>query len=265
MSNFNRSINITIGTTRFDSDNFYIEFDVEKSDKENLNTCDLILYNLKRETRENIQQDQTVILNAGYQNDIGAIFIGGVQNVITERQDTDFVTTISCIDGKVVSNVPINKTYIPGSSSTQIINDLIKLSGLEANVVRIAQEIIYSNGKVVYGNLIEELGKIVTETRSKFYIKNNIITITLQNEGVVVANVVNSNTGLIETPSKLTDDSETVDLYLVKSLLNHNLDIDGIVQIQSQGLNGNFRITRVNHSGSLEDDFITEFEVAVNG
>lgn len=264
-TNIDRKIRIIIGNQSFSSDNLYMKFNIEKTNTSDLNSGEITLYNLSKSTRENISKNQTVIVNAGYNNDIGAIFIGGVQNIRSYLESGDMVTNIEILDGKVIISKKVSKTYEAGTNNLKIINDLIKLSGLEANITAIGKYFIYSNGKTIYGDLINELSKIVKASNSKFYIKNNIITITLERSGKVVSNVINSETGLLETPTKLDDDYQNVDLYSVKTLLNHNLDIDSIVTIKSLSLNGSYRINKIIHSGSLTDEFTSEFEVVVGG
>lgn len=266
MANFLREIEIIVGEAKFKSTRFYIEFTVEKSEKDDLNTAEIIIFNMKEETRELITKGQTVIINAGYDGDVGAIFIGGIDSVSTMKEPVDYATTLTCVDGTVASKVEVNKTYAEGTTSTQVINDLISLSGLEANVVRIGEEIVYSNGKTVYGNLIDNLKKVVNDTGSKFYIKDNIITINLEQDGLVVAHVITSDTGLLTTPTRkeVGDEEDAVILYDIQSLLNHNLDVDSIVRVDSLSLNGDYRIVRVRHSGDLQDDFTSEIEVIVS-
>lgn len=266
MANFLRVIEVIVGEALFKSTRFYIEFSVEKSEKDDLNTAEIVIFNLKEETRELITKGQTVIINAGYEGDVGAIFIGGVDSVMTEKVETEFITTLTCVDGNVAVNIPVNKTYAEGSTSTQIINDLISLSGLEANIIRLGEEVVYSNGKTAYGNLIDELKKVVNDTGSKFYIKDNIINITLEQDGLVIAHVISSETGLLGTPTRkeVGDEDDKVVLYDVNSLLNHNLDVDSIVQVDSLSLVGDYRVVRVRHTGGLEDDFTSELEIIVS-
>lgn len=263
-SNFNRKIKIIIGSQMIDSDNIYIKFDIEKTDSDDLNNGTITFYNLSKSTRENIRKDQTIIVNAGYENDIGAIFIGGVQNVQSYKEEADIVTHLDVLDGKVIINNKVNKTYEPGSNNIRVIKDLVKLTGLEANIITIGKTFIYSNGKTVYGDLYTELSKVVKESNSKIYIKNNIITITLQQSGKVISSIVNASTGLLNTPTRQDNDYDNVDLYLCKTLLNHDLDVDSIVTIESDSLNGSYRIHKIKHTGSLEDEFNSEFEVVVS-
>lgn len=263
-NNFDRRINLIINELTFDSSNFYIDFVVEKSDKDDLNVAEITLYNVSKVTREKIQKDQTVILNAGYGTDIGAIFIGLVGNVKynADKSSADTVLTLLCVDGKLINDKFINKTYIVGTTARQIIDDMIKFSGLESNIIDIQQDVVYSNGKVVYGNLRDQLASIVRDTLSRLTIKNNIINVIKKLEGTVTSYVVSALTGLLEPPSRLDDDSEKdIELHSFKSLLNHNLDVDNFVSVESETLNGDFKIFRVKHTGSLDGEFISEVEV----
>lgn len=265
--NYTREITAIIGNTKFstfDNVEFYIDFYVEKTDKPGNNSCDIVLYNISQSSRDSITKNQTVILNAGYATDIGVIFIGGVESVVTERIQGDKITTVTCIDGKIVNDQRISKTYAPGATTSQIITDLVRVSSLEINRLELVNDIAYPNGKTVYGRLVDELEKLARAAGSKYQIKNNIISISAPTTGTSLVSVVSVSTGLLETPTPAEDTSETSTLYSIRTQLNHHIDVDDLVRINARNLNGQFRVNRVKHTGSLTGEFITEFEVVVN-
>jgi len=267
--NFNRVIEVIVGNKKISSVGInntrgtYIEFDVQKTEKSNLNRAEVLVYNLGVTTREDIVKGQSLILNAGYENDIGAIFIGSIQSTFTEKRGSDFITTLVALDGNFTIGQTVNKSYAPGITSKQLISDLVKQTGLEANSIVLVKNLVYSNGRTIYGKLKDELIKVVNETGSRFNIKNNIININVPGFGKSIVYLLSSSTGLLSTPKKLDDSSESNKLYTFKALLNHNLDVDNIIQVQSQSINGNFRISGITHLGSLDGEFISEVEVSI--
>lgn len=260
MINFKRVIEVTIDKTKFISKDFFIDLFVEKDDKQNVNTAEVIIFNLKESTIVNIKQGQTVMISAGYSTPT-PLFIGGVGRVEVDYENADKAISIFCIDGKVAIDKQISKTYCGKITAEQIIHDLIKESGLEANIIKINKNIIYSNGKVIFGDLLTELFKVIKDTGSKSYIKNNILTINTKTSGKELAFLINANTGLLSPPTKLEGDKIK---YVIKTLLNGNLDVDSIVKIKSRTLNGAFRINKIKHICGLVDECITEFEVTVD-
>jgi hypothetical protein len=62
-------------------DDLYFKFTVPFEDSEKLGTATIEAYNLSPATRNSIKKGMPIILNAGYEGDIGAIFTGKVSQV----------------------------------------------------------------------------------------------------------------------------------------------------------------------------------------
>ena len=130
---FIRSATIQIGANQYSMDNgFYFEFEIPFKDSEELQTVTFKVYNLSEGTRNNIQRGTPIILNAGYEGDIGTIFVGAVNAVSSEKSGTDWITEISATTAlEEWLGKTINKTYLPDTTAKNIVLDLLTIFGLE--------------------------------------------------------------------------------------------------------------------------------------
>ena len=75
MSFWIREATLQIGSKRYGMDDLYFEFDVPFEDSDTLQTATFKAYNLSEATRKSIKRGNVIILNAGYEGDVGAIFV----------------------------------------------------------------------------------------------------------------------------------------------------------------------------------------------
>ena len=107
-----RSATLQIGSRRYDMSNLYFEFDVPFKDSDTLGTASITVHNLADATRKEIVKGTPVILNAGYEGDIGVIFTGKVSRVVDEHSDTEWITKITGVEAlEEWLSSEVNKTY----------------------------------------------------------------------------------------------------------------------------------------------------------
>ena len=152
---FIRSATIQIGANQYSMDNgFFFEFEIPFKDSEELQTVVFKVYNLSEATRSNIQKGTPIILNAGYEGDVGTIFVGAVSAASSEKNGMDWVTEISAttaLQEWIGKN--INKTYLPGTTAKNIILDLLTIFGLEVGQFELVESKVYPRGRVCQGKL----------------------------------------------------------------------------------------------------------------
>lgn len=86
---------VTVGGLIFDYEDLDVEFDVKCTDDNKSDTATIRIYNLSETTKNKIQANQAVTIDAGYRELHGVIFAGIVESVSTNRSDNDIVTTIT--------------------------------------------------------------------------------------------------------------------------------------------------------------------------
>ena len=91
MKFWKRQATLQIGSKRFGMDDLYFKFTVPFEDSEKLGTATIEAYNLSPATRNSIKKGMPIILNAGYEGDIGAIFTGKVSQVSDKHSGTEVI------------------------------------------------------------------------------------------------------------------------------------------------------------------------------
>lgn len=275
MNFWKRAASLQLGPKRYDLSSLFFTFDVPFQDSEELGTATVAAYNLSQSTRASIKKGMVVILNAGYEGDVGTIFVGKVSRASSKKQATDWITTIEAVEAldKWLSK-EVNKTYVAGIKASAVLNDLLTMFGLEVGQMELVEDKVYPRGKVCKGKVKDAISEIVTlDCKSRFLIRNGIITISDPTKGLNMGFHLSQSTGLLRSTEE-TEDTETTTnqttidngeeqepTYRRRCLLNYHLGPADIVKITSNSLKGNYLIKGGKHSGSPSGDWITEIEV----
>lgn len=264
MKQYNRQAEIIIGNRSFHSDKFDFEFEVEFDDTPNLNHASVTLYNLSHNTIRSIQKDMPIIINAGYEGDVGGIFVGSIYNSHSVRRGVDRETTIKAVDAaEQRGKLRVNRSYKSGTRASQIIADLCSLTGVSIGALSLPEDVQYRSGKNLNGYIITLLKEIANDCGAKFNINKGLAYFTGPNEGQDVQFLFNRDRGLIGSPEPFVEEDEggnEIRGYNVEALLNHRLNADAIITIESMTANGKYRVRKGTHIYSL-DQMVTEMEV----
>ena len=271
-----RQATLQIGSKRFGMDDLYFKFTVPFEDSEKLGTATIEAYNLSPATRNSNKKGMPIILNAGYEGDIGAIFTGKVSQVSDKHSGTEVITTIAAAEAlEEWLSKEVNKTYTAGSKASAIVKDLLNIFGLEVGTMELAVDKEYPRGKVCKGKVKNVLTEIVTsDCKSRFLIRNGIVTINDPKTGTKTGYVLSAESGLLKE-AEATDRSETTTrqttvkdgkekqevTYKRECLLNYHLAPADVVKIKSDTLNGNHLIKGGQHTGCPDGDWKTTIEV----
>lgn len=278
-----RSASIQIGNQCYSMDSgLYFSFEIPFKDSEELQNISFTVYNLSQGTRNNIKKGDQVILNAGYEGDVGCLFIGAVNAANSEKKNTEWVTEISATMAlKEWLETDINKTYMPGMDAESIGKDLLNIFGVEIGRVELTENMVYPRGKVCRGKVKDILKKIfVEECGCTMLIRNYQILIRNPNTPVSTGILLSPESGLLEDSGesdamniataeddkKSQEDKEEAGKTVhLKCLLNHRIGAGDMVVVQSQKRNGAYQVVSGVHKGSPDGDWFTELEVKIPG
>lgn len=269
MKFWRREATLQIGTKRYSLNDLDFSFKVSFEDTEKLTTLECTVKNLSPNSRKNIKKGDIIIINAGYEGDIGVIFAGEISAFQHSKSETDWNTKILAavtVDRWLTAQV--NKTYIAGYAK-QILIDLLNIFGLEVGEFALAYNKYYSRGKVCRGKLKDVIKDIVVnDCKSKFTIKNQaiIITPTSGSENIVYTLTENSGllaskTGKNELSTDESSSSNEEETIKRECLLNYRIGAGDRVRIVDRELNGTYRIVRGTHEGSRSGSYKTTIEV----
>ncbi len=247
---------ILVANKKFINDDFEIDFNVTFDDNPEPNISEVTIYNLSDNTIAQLKKGANLILNAGYEGDVGTILLGTIESQETGWEGVDKVTKLTVGEGSEQwLKAYVNKSYAPGITSKAILTDLAGMFGMELGELNLVKNITYARGRSVSGMLQSVIRQVVAETGSKFHISQGKILIRPWEAGTETGFLLNADTGLIESPQPFEEEGKTG--YKVRMLLNHRITVDSILQIESKTANGTFRVRKGAHTG----DFITDVEV----
>ena len=272
-----RDAALQIGNNKYTMESLNFMFEIPFEDSDELTMSIITATNLSANTRNNIKKGYPIIVNAGYEGDIGCIFVGKVAMLSHKKDTTDWTTKITAtvaLDEWLQGQV--NKTYKQGITARAMLTDLLNIFGLEVGAFELAEDKSYPRGRVCRGKLKDVLKEIVvSDCKSRMMIRpTGQLIINKPDEGVNMGYLLSPQTGLlrstdeneiipIETDlnSKVpTGDKEEI-LKTRTSLLNYHIGPSDIIRIQSLDLNGRFMVVRGKHIGSRSGDWKTKMEV----
>lgn len=271
-----RAATLQIGPNLYDLSKLYFTFEVPFVDSEELGTATITAHNLSKATRSEIKRGMAVILNAGYEGDIGCIFVGKISRAVSKKQGTEWITTITAaeaLDEWLTSEV--NKTYAAGSKASAIVKDLLNIFGVEIGTFELVIDKEYPRGKVCKGKVKDVVKEIVTlDCKSRFLIRNSTVIINDPTNGQNMGYLLSPDTGLLKATDEMEDtepvtNQTTIDsgeeaeeqTYTRRCLLNYHLGPADVVTISSSSLNGAVLIKSGRHIGNPTADWVTEIEV----
>lgn len=278
-----RNVEVIAGPRKFSSKEFTIYFDIPFDDGPDINIADVDIYNLSGSTIAAIKKGHPVIVNAGYQNNIGAVLIGTAQLIHTDWQNVDKITSLTVADAHddwMKAN--IKKTYKEGITGLQILNDLIPKTGLKVGALKLPLNMKYDGAKTIDGKIGKIVVEIAKDCNAKVHVNKGKIFIREKTEGDTISFLLDKEHGLIGSPTPIENEekykvvervkkdgkyvNEYVDKtrirkgYKITSLLNHNFTTDVVLKVASKTANGLFRIEKGKHV-SNGATFYTEMEV----
>lgn len=278
MDNWIRSATLQIGPYKYDMDGLAFEFECPFEDSDEPPTATITVTNLSEQTRHGILRDHVVLINAGYQDDIGLIFKGRVAAMHSSHSGTEWRTQLTALALREdYLRKQVNKTYKPDTTAQDIVRDLSNLYGAEVARLELAENKTYPRGRVCVGKVKDVLREIVCgDCKSRLLTRNEQIYVTDPRDGIHMGLLLAPHTGLLlcdedemdpyviedrtaaETPA---EQDEGEDLKKRTCLLNHNIGPADIVMVQSRSLNGRFMVVRGAHRGSYSGDWTTEVEL----
>lgn len=263
---FNRVVELSIADVLIKD--LRITFDIKKSVSSSANIGKINIYNLRDETTKKIiESNSTVILRAGYEDEGGAknIFFGNIISALDSFKGTERILEVEALDGiQEIKDKTFSRGYKQGTGIKQIFNDLTAVIGLPARNTASLSSIQYTNGFSASGYALDILERVLAYDGKSYTIQNNELVILAPNETYTSTGLVLSKeTGLIDTPQELRDSSdvsstESPQKWSFKSLLYPDLIPGGVVSLQSEKINGVFKLESTNFKG---DNFGNDFLV----
>lgn len=214
-------------------------FQVKAMDTQSPNHADIRIYNLSQDTVTKIRGEYTrVILQVGYNDDVGVIFDGTIKQFRSGRETSmDTYLDLLAADGDLAYNLAlINKTLAAGSTIGERLNaaaEAMRTQGLVGSQVMLDRfGGVLPRGKVLFGLPRAVLSQTTRSVGATWSIQQGVLKV-LPKDGYLPNQVVvlNGQTGLIGRAE------QTVDGIKARCLINPNIQIGARVQIDNKAIN----------------------------
>lgn len=267
MKQFGRSIQLTIGNSSESiviDGGLSIEFDLTKTITSDPNEATISVTNLSQATR-NIISDGTydrVELRAGYSTDLRVLFVGYIDEVLTQKNGVDIVTTVRCSDGASdYRTARIAVTVSKGSTDEDIIKQCISsMPETGTGITSFAVVRALTRGKTMVGNVRDILSNVSKNQDADWSIQDNQLTLLPKTHALANDEgfILSQETGMIGSPSRTTNGIE------VRCLLNNIMKVGQLCRVESfiKEYSGDFKITKIQmRGGNRVQDFTNILEL----
>jgi hypothetical protein len=199
-----RNTQAIIGELKIDADDLTVYFDVPYDDGPDVNVAEIDIFNLSTATIATMKKGQKVILNAGYQKDVGAILVGVLQRVQSEWRGVDKITQLTIFDtNDQWMTKTVKKTYKEGITGKQILADLLPKTGLKVAAFKLPFNMKYDGAKTIDGGIGKIIVEVAADCNAKIHVNKGKIYIREKAEGDAIGFVLDKEHGLIGSPTPI--------------------------------------------------------------
>lgn len=242
------------------------------------------VYNASAETRAKLEKKNAyVILEAGYGDDIGIVFVGSSEKAYSRKSGNEYITEIHCADSNVqLKTSRVSYSWPPNTKYSQIINDIaasMKEQGIASGLIETnaknlptlpsPSETVAKGGLSFQGLSTQLLDKVCNQFNYSWYITLNELYIHPRsfNRYTVQYEITDS---LIKSLEPQTDNSqetpnvETPNRYKLVTFLDHRIKVGQLVNIKDGNYKGLYKVvsvdTRLEYlgNGSWDSDILLE-------
>lgn len=194
---------VTIGDLVFDYEDLDVEFDIKCTDDNKSDLGTIKLYNLSETTKNKLEANQTVNVDAGYRELHETIFAGILESIRTYRDENDLVTVIEASpNNRAYTNTIVNVQFAKGITAEQVLKQLEKVIPFKIDIKELAKDTVYTNGKVFSNRLSNIIPVLARDTGTIARFANGIIEFKLPNKSYSTSLKLGSEQGLIRVEKK---------------------------------------------------------------
>lgn len=251
MSTFGRITRVNVAGLRITSPPLSIEFDMPFSDSADGNVGMIKVLNLSDQTIARISVGTPIVLEAGYQGDVGTVAVGTVEEATTAWEGIDKITTLVVGDGTSYwLTAWVNQSWRAGVRASEIARDIIGALGLNVGRIQLPNDATYPSGKVFSTSAKAALEEIAADTGAKLHVTRQAVYLVPPGHFEQVGVFLSADTGLLESPQPSTERPEA---YRVRMLLQHRITTDSLIEIASRTATGRFRVVSGRHKSSVQE------------
>jgi hypothetical protein len=247
-----------------------LTFKITKQLGKEPNTCEINVFNLNETHRLAFTQLPTYVdLDVGYDGQLARLFTGDLGFAFSTKEGhVDWKTVLQCHDGaRAYNEARISKAYRGSVDARTAVTDVVQSMGLRmptslADAAELKQQFV--SGLTLHGKSSAELTNLLKPHGMDWSIQNGQMQILRPNDTRPdFAYLISQKTGMVDSP-EYNAPKKPKDKRLVKVralLKNPSLLPGGTIKLESERINGYFRIEKIEMSGDTEkDDWYAEIE-----
>jgi hypothetical protein len=243
----------TLGLEGFD-----VRFEITKSlSAKTPNAAQLEVWNLDAEHRQRLQELEKVYLSieAGYVSGMSLLFRGDLRDVVSSRENADWVTTITSDSGRRARKKRLVRSFAPGSTVSSVLQAAAKGMGVrlgntaartvEAKIAG-TQASKFFNGYAIAGAIDEELDRLARSCNLEWSIQDDELQFLDYGEPLPQLAVrLTAETGLLRSP-----EPGNKGICEARTLILPDLYPGRRVEMVSEHVRGMYRVETTKHVGS---------------
>ena len=254
--NYYLSVQGAAGETLIIQPPFTIEFDITRNILSSQNFSSIRIYNLALNTRNELRKDawayddlRTVVLKAGYGNNLPIIFAGNISQAWSVREGVNFITQIECFDGGFAfTNGVTTQNFPEGTNQETVIDTLVNsLSPLGVTPGVIGS---YPGQNQRANSYTGSTTDILTElTGGGFFIDNGKVHCLGDSEclnGEI--QIIDSSSGLLGTPVRENTYLNFEILFEPRLIIGQKIKLQSIT---GANFNSFYKVVSLKHKGMI--------------
>jgi len=234
-----------------------IEFNIKKYLQSSANTADIVIYNMRAESRERIRATLSrVRMRVGWANTgLSLLMQGGVLNVRTPKDGAEYVTKLTVLDGfGGITKGVTNRTFLGGQSVETLVRSIAAdMPGVELGRIDI-DGILSSGGLTVLDRSSNELDNLANQYGFTWSVQDGRFQAISDNRAFDRVFEINAeNQNLINITPTLAGAMQHNNGVTIESILNPEIrpgDQMRVTSISNPMLNGSYKVFSVEFSGA---------------
>lgn len=254
-----------------------VTFKVEKTSTSEPNKATIAIYNLAPHSRLRIEeQDQAVILKAGYEDLMQVVFMGVVKRAEHKKVPPDIITELECKDGGIdLEAATFRRSYTAGTSRRRVVQDILAAMPNTDTGALTASSLSGSiPGKLALsGSARHVLNRLAGSWGFEWSVQDGVAQVldkTGTTKPATMAVVLSPSSGLIGSPSRVVrgGKKKTKKTAKIKGnaakfqcLLQPLIGPGSFVKLESDFVSGYFKVEKASHDGDTHgNNWFTEGE-----
>lgn len=283
---FFRAYRIIVGSIEIDArggvgpNSLHIAFQVDRDHTRVPNNAEMMCWNLSQGSRDALAKLATVpvLIEAGYADDVGTIFLGDLRSARSRREGPDIITRISAGDGETkVRTARVSRTFARGTPIGDVIGQLGSALGVKPGNLSNFRTAALANGArtltralTISGSVFDELDRVCRSCGLEWSVQSGELQLKARDvpaTGTSSGPLLNAGSGLIgEVETEVATEAKDgiakgQTIVTGQCLMRADLVPGRSFRVESRAFTGNLVCRATTHEGDSHssDSWVVNF------